>query len=142
MVDGTTHTVTYANHNFKQDYKDEYTSEVLPRHLVREAMVNELSYFNKHVWKGVDSSAAKRDHHQPIRTRWVICNKGDAEHPEVRARLVACEINNYTDESGLFYAATPPLEAKRMILSESATKRRSPPGKPLQVSFLDIKRPT
>ena len=50
-------------------------------------------------------------------------NKGDASKPDIRARLVACELNTYTDESGLFYAATPPLEAKRILLSEHATKR-------------------
>ena len=108
MQDGTTHQVTFADQNFKAEYRDEYTGEILPRHLVREAMVNELTYFNEHVWRGKDATAAKQDHLNPIRTRWVICNKGDAENPEVRARLVACEINDYTDASGLFYAATRP----------------------------------
>ena len=30
-----------------------------------------------------------------VRTRWVICNNKDEAHPDVRARLVACEFNTY-----------------------------------------------
>ena len=72
-----------------------------------------------------------------IPSRWVLCNKGDSEHPDVRARLVGCEINTYKDDA--FYASTPPLEAKRMLLSEFATQR-SKDGKPLQLSFVDVKK--
>ena len=72
-----------------------------------------------------------------IPSRWVLCNKGDAEHPDVRARLVGCEVNTYTDDS--FYASTPPLESKRMLLSEFATKRVAESGMPLQLSFVDIR---
>ena len=55
----------------------------------------------------------------PIKSRWVVVNKGDALKPDIRARLVACEINVYkTDE---FYASTPPLEAKNMLFSQYAT---------------------
>ena len=72
-----------------------------------------------------------------IPSRWVLCNEGDAEHPDVRARLVGCEINTYADDS--FYASTPPLEAKRMLLSEFATQRTRN-GKPLQLSFVDVRK--
>ena len=89
MLDGKTRQISFADHNFKNEYKEEYTGETLPRHLVREAMVNELTYFNEHVWRGIDATDAKQNHLNPIRTRWVICNKGDAEKPEIRARLVA-----------------------------------------------------
>ena len=41
------------------------------------------------------------------------------------------------DES--FYAATPPLEAKRLLFSEFASQR-SRNGKPLQISFVDVKK--
>ena len=46
-------------------------------------------------------------------------NKGDDENPEIRSRLVAKEFNDGEGE-GLF-AATPPLEALRMIISDAAT---------------------
>ena len=73
-----------------------------------------------------------------IPSRWVLCNKGDAAHPDVRARLVGCEINTYKDDS--FYASTPPLESKRMLISEFATRRVARNGKPLQLSFVDIRK--
>ena len=96
-------------------------------------MQEELKWFNKVVWKGVSQGKEQKagaPATRPIRTRWVIVNKGDAAKPDIRARLVACELNTYTDETGLFYAATPPLEAKRMLLSEYATMKTKK-GKPL-----------
>ena len=73
-----------------------------------------------------------------VRTRLVIHNKGDEAHPDVRARLVACELNTYqTDE---FYASTPPLEAKRLLLSMMATQRTTQDGRPLEISFVDVKK--
>ena len=50
-----------------------------------------------------------------IGSRWVNCNKNDQADPDVRCRLVGQEVNLFADES--FYAATPPLEAKRLIFS-------------------------
>ena len=35
---------------FKAMYTDEYTGEMLPGHLARAAMIDELDYFNEHVW--------------------------------------------------------------------------------------------
>ena len=52
-------------------------------------------------------------------SRWVDVDKGDANRPEYRSRLVAKEINT-AYEDGL-YASTPPLEALRWIISEAAT---------------------
>ena len=129
--------VRYQSHHVKQEYKDEYTGEVLRRHPVRAAMIDELKWFNDTVWEGVEINGQQAKQLKPIRTRWVLCNKGDALKPEVRARLVACEDNTYTDTTGAFYASTPPLEAKRMLFSEFAS-RRFRDGKPLQRSFLDI----
>ena len=82
----------------------------------------------------MSEAIASRDN-QNIPSRWVLCNKGDAEHPDVRARLVGCEINTYKDDS--LYASTPPLEAKRKLLSECATHGRNN-GKPLQLRFVDM----
>ena len=48
----------------------------------------------------------------PIHTRWVDVNKGDEVKPEYRSRLVAEEIKRDNPED--LFAATPPLEAKKM----------------------------
>ena len=55
--------------------------------------------------------------------------------PDVRCRLVAQEVNLHADMS--FYAATPPLEAKRLLFSEWATKHTRG-GARLQLSFVDV----
>ena len=57
--------------------------------------------------------------------------------PDVRCRLVGQEVNTHADES--FYAATPPLEAKRMLFTEFASERTRN-GQPLQISFIDVKK--
>ena len=51
-----------------------------------------------------------------FRVKWVIVNKGDAEHVEVRCRLVAKEFKAKTKESLLaheLFAAMPPGNASR-----------------------------
>ena len=51
---------------------------------------------------------------------WVDCNKGDLRQPDVRSRWVAKDIAFYKSDE--FFAATPPLEAMRLILSEAASQ--------------------
>ena len=67
-----------------------------------------------------------------IGTRWVSCNKGDADNPDIRCRLVCQEVNTY--DSDKFFAATPPLEALRLIVSFAAEDQRR------QISLVDISR--
>ena len=67
-----------------------------------------------------------------------MCNKGDAGRPDIRARLLACELNTFKSDD--FFASTPPLEAKRLLLSQLASQRFHPDGRKLQVSFVDIKK--
>ena len=54
-----------------------------------------------------------------ITTRWIDTDKGDEENPNYRARLVGREIK--TDERPDLFAATPPLESLRYIVSKCAT---------------------
>jgi hypothetical protein len=120
----------HAFKNAKVVY-DEYTGEPLDADLVRKAMEEELNYFKtKNVWKVVPrSQAAGR---RVVGTRWVSCNKGDTEHPEIRCRLVCQEVKTYNSEE--FFAATPPTESLRMILSLAADDERR------QVTLVDISR--
>ena len=53
-------------------------------------------------------------------------NKGDEENPIYRSRFVGKEFNDRELE-GLF-AATPPLEALRLLLSWAATGGKVPKG--------------
>ena len=72
-----------------------------------------------------------------IGTRWVMCNKQDAAEPDVRARLVAQEVSTHADDS--FYAATPPLEAKRLLFSQWASEQYRQ-GSRLKRSFIDVRK--
>ena len=85
--------IHYDIKEFKETYLDEYTREPLPHHLVREAIRDELDYFNSKVRELSDAKKVMGEEgSKVIRTRWVICNKGDASTPDIRARLVACEL--------------------------------------------------
>ena len=68
----------------------------------------------------------------PIKVKWVNINKGDAEKEEYRSRLVAMEIA-YNKREDLF-AATPPLEAKKILYSLFASRER------MCLDFIDVSR--
>ena len=78
----------------------------------------------------------------PIGTRWIDVNKGDNVHKEYRSRLVAQEIKMNRRED--LFAATPPLEAKKMLFSLAMTegigyeKGNSING--MKLDFIDIRR--
>ena len=75
-----------------------------------------------------------------VRSRWVLCNKGDAESPDVRARLVSCEFNK-DGKNDAFAASTPPLEAKKILFSKYVSERNKHKNKdPLRISFVDIRK--
>ena len=57
---------------------------------------------------------------QPIGVKWVDVNKGDWSNPEYRSRLVAKEIKR--DSRDDLFAATPPLEALKLIISMAMTE--------------------
>ena len=89
---------------------------------VRKSMFEELQYFCDKVWEAVPLAEAQSDPEgKIIGSRWVNCNKNDINDPDVRCRLVAQEVNVHADES--FYAATPPLEAKRLLFSQWASEQ-------------------
>ena len=69
-------------------------------------------------------------------------NKGDKVHPEYRARLVAKEIK--MDIRQDLFAATPPLEAKKMLLSLAMTEgigfEKGKEKQGMCVEFIDVRR--
>ena len=81
----------------------------------------------KPVWGKTKRSLAKKKRGRTIvKSRWIDINKGDDANPNYRSRMGRKEFNNGELE-GLF-AATPPLEALRLILSWAATRGTPPPG--------------
>ena len=139
-VDGGYLDIVFDSRNFKDTYKDEYTNEELPRELVRAAICEELAYFNDKVWRVTDLKTAESyPDAKIVRCRWVLCNKGDASHPDVRARLVACEVNYGGGKEDAFYASTPPLEAKKLLFKKY-TDSPVVNGEPMRLGFVDAKK--
>ena len=130
-------------------YVDDLTGLPLPPDLCRAARRKELEYFkSKGVWEMRTINEARRKMgRRPISVRWVETNKGDDEHPNIRSRLVACEIR--TPGQDAIYAPTPPLESLRMILSMASTAFRGQEWTPdwtpdseqrTQILMIDISR--
>ena len=90
--------------NFKAEYKEKYTGEILPKKLIKDAIIEELSYFKGRVWE-----VAPRMKCTSTRTQnssgAVLSNKGDHQ-ADVRARLVACEANHSRRGISCQYSAT------------------------------------
>ena len=67
---------------------------------------------------------------------WLDINKGDQTSPDYRSRLVAKEFNHSHFDD--MFAATPPLEAKKILFSLAASQGES--SEPLKLMFVDVKR--
>ncbi len=73
---------------------DDLSGEWLPAELVTNAKVDELTaMYARSVWTEVAVERCLASTGQrPISVRWVVHNKGDEKHQNVRARLVARHI--------------------------------------------------
>ena len=71
--------------------RDALTGQELDYEMVMEARQIELEYFeSKNVWyKKPRSEAYQKMGKPPVSVKWVDVNKGDAENPNYRSRLVA-----------------------------------------------------
>ena len=103
---------------------DDVTGAELNPSMVKEARREEVEYIRKMgLYTKVPVSECWRNTGgKPIQVRWIDINKGDIKHPNYRSRLVAKEINAYKRTD--LFAATPPLEALKLIPSMAATQNR------------------
>ena len=94
--------------------------ETLSAEAVRKARREEIAYIRrKKVWTKIPRAKALKMGWKVIKVRWIDVNKGDKNNPMIRCRLVGKEFND-GEEEGLF-AATPPLEALKLIVSDAAS---------------------
>ena len=76
------------------------------------------------VWKKIRRSEARKMGIKVVKTRWIDINKGDRFNPNYRSRFVAKEFNDGKGGEPGWFAATPSLEALKLILSDAATRRK------------------
>ena len=114
---------TQCLEQYAAQYWDAITSEPLPPHLTAAARQEELGFMNSwKVWDVVPvSQCLQRTGKAPLKGKWVDLNKGDQARPVIRCRWCAKEFNTY--KTAEFFAATPPLEALRLMASHCASGR-------------------
>ena len=114
---------------------DEVSGKALETSKVRAARAEEIDYATRYnVWRLVPTQEAwDVTGAGPIGSRWIDINKGDAEHPNYRSRLVIQEVRHSGVEA--IFAATPPLESIRVLLSLQRSGKQG-----YKVMFTDIRR--
>ena len=91
---------------------------------VREARRVEMEYIRKrNLYNKVPRSKCyAQTRKPPVKSMWLDTNKGDEENENYRSRFVGKEFN--TSKNHELFAATPPLEALRMLVSDLCTVTR------------------
>ena len=127
-----------------REYWDDLSGRELDPKLVKKARMEEIKEINKHnVYEKVPIEECwTNTGKDPIGTRWVDVNKGDDANPEYRSRLVAQEIKRDNRED--LFAATPPLEAKKMLMAMAVTEgigyHRGDKKGGNKLEFIDVRR--
>ncbi len=103
--------------------------------------ITEFRKFNVYVKRPI-SECYEVTGKAPLGIRWIDINKGDDLVEELRSRLVAKEIKR--DKREDLFAATPPLEALKMLLSLAVTEgfghSKGNRGGGDKIDFIDVKR--
>ena len=103
---------------------DDVSGAQLDPKVVKLARQEEVDYIHK---MNLYIKVPVKECHQktgkgPISVRWIDVNKGDTERPNYRSRLVAREINTHKRDD--LFAATPPFEALKLLVSMAATNNK------------------
>ena len=100
---------------------DDQSGAWLQPELMAKARREEIAYFKAmNVYRKVPLTKCwEVTGKDPIAVRWVDINKGDTNHPDYRSRLVAKEFR--VDVRPDLYAATPPSECLRLLISKLAS---------------------
>ena len=104
-------------------YLDDISGKDLDAELVREARYEELKVVDEmQVWElRPISECIERIGKKPTKVRWVDVNKGEQAAPNVRSRIVAQDFR--LDARPDLFAATPPLEYLRYLVSRCASSQ-------------------
>ena len=100
---------------------DDVNDVELPVDKVRAARKEESIYMmNRRIWDLRTVEEAWRiTGRAPVSTRWVDTDKGCmGDSQEIRSRMVARDFKGGDKDRDDLFAETPPLEAKRLLLSD------------------------
>ena len=136
---------TWANYiNDEAEYVDNVTGYKLITSEVDKARATEMTYIRKmNLWTVVPKEDCyKATGHAPIKGRWVDIHKGDDNNRRYRSRYVAKEFRRGgSTTTAEVFAATPPLEALRILLSMAATRPAGHANKEMhKVMVMDVSR--
>ena len=118
----------------EQEAWDDTTGEPLNPKEVMKARSKEMRYVReKRVGSKITRQEAAGRGIKVIKTSWLDINKGDKWNPNYRSRFVAKEFNN-SGSCARWFAATPPLEALKLIISCVATVKEGEDRKAIMVN--------
>ena len=108
----------------------------LAREEVRKARLEEVGYMKEEkLWDVVPRSEAEGQ--RIVSVKWVDTNYGTEEQPEIRCRLVARDFRGRDKDREDLFAATPPWELKRLLMSHAADTSN---GKVRKMLLIDVKK--
>ena len=108
--------------DIEREFIDEISGALLDPTEVRIARQEEIAFvrdFGVYVKVPEEQAAGK----PIISVKWVDINKGDEERPEYRSRLVGRELKKWDPFMTGTFAATPPTETLRFMISNFMTDR-------------------
>lgn len=123
-IESKCETMEECNTEELEEAWDDVSGKALDPEQVKRARREEIDYVHKMglYKKDLVSECYNETGKPPITVRWIDINKGDVDSPNYRSRLVAREINTYKRDD--LFAATPPLEALKTILSMTTTSNK------------------
>ena len=108
----------------------------LDRGEVRQARMEEVGYMQKErLWDVVPRKEAEGQ--RIVSVKWVDTNKGSDERPDIRSRLVARDFKGHDKGREDLFAATPPWELKRLLMSHAADVSD---GRVRKMLLVDVKK--
>ena len=124
--------------------EDDVKGGILDAGAVRAARAREIAFLvDREVFEVVPASLARKEGARVVGLKWIDTNKGSAQEPVVRSRLVATEVRPKYAEP--VHAITPPLDAVRAVLAIAAAGQDSDPrnrfrGGGFQLACCDVAR--
>ena len=115
---------------------DDVRGGKLDRGEVRKARMEEVGYMKKKgLWEVVPRERARGQ--RIVSVKWVDTNKGTEEQPQIRCRLVARDFRAADKDREDLFAATPPWELKKLLMSQATNRAK---GKVRKMLLIDVKK--